>query len=133
MRVIIVGGGIGGLGAAWRLRAEGHQVVLLEKAAEPGGRCRSVFWQGAWVPTGAFAFLGAETNLADLSRELGLHAPDDLLDLTAAHRWNVLIRRREVADFGAFDPMSAARHPASDPLFRQRLGCCLATALPCLK
>ena len=47
MRVIIVGGGIAGLGAAWRLRAEGHQVVLLEKDAEPGGRCRSVFWQGA--------------------------------------------------------------------------------------
>jgi oxygen-dependent protoporphyrinogen oxidase len=126
MRVIIVGGGIAGLGAAYRLRAEGHEVVLLEKDAEPGGRCRSVYWQGVWVPTGAFAFLGAETNLADLSRELGLHDPEALADLTAAHRWNVLIRRQDVADFGAFDMMSAARHPAIPFAEKARL----LTALP---
>ena len=42
MRVIVVGAGIAGLGAAYKLREEGHEVVLLEKDTEPGGRCRSV-------------------------------------------------------------------------------------------
>jgi len=111
MRVIVVGGGIAGLGAAYHLREKGHQVVLLEKEQEPGGRCRSVLWNGVWAVTGAFAFLGAENNLIALSEKLGLHRPDDLLDLTAAHNWNVLIKRKDVVDFGAFDLMSAAKHP----------------------
>lgn len=48
MRVIVVGAGIAGLGAAWRLRELGNEVVLLEKDAEPGGRCRSAPWHGLW-------------------------------------------------------------------------------------
>ncbi len=111
MRVIVVGAGIAGLGAAYRLREEGHEVVLLEKAAEPGGRCRSVQWQGLWAVTGAFAFLGSETNLVEQARKLGLYTPDQLSDLTAAHRWNVLVKRKEALDFGAFDMVAAARHP----------------------
>ncbi|MBS0593803.1 MAG: FAD-dependent oxidoreductase [Proteobacteria bacterium] len=111
MRVIVVGAGIAGLGAAYRLREEGHEVVLLEKAAEPGGRCRSVQWQGLWAVTGAFAFLGSETNLVEQAQKLGLYTPDQLSDLTAAHRWNVLVKRTEALDFGAFDMVAAARHP----------------------
>ncbi|MFO1331940.1 MAG: sulfoacetaldehyde acetyltransferase [Rubrivivax sp.] len=109
--MIVVGAGIAGLGAAYRLREEGHEVVLLEKAAEPGGRCRSVQWQGLWAVTGAFAFLGSETNLVEQARKLGLYTPDQLSDLTAAHRWNVLVKRKEALDFGAFDMTAAARHP----------------------
>ncbi len=110
MRVIVVGAGIAGLGAAFRLREAGHRVALLESEREPGGRCRSVHWRGQWAVTGAFAFLGAETNLVDLSKRLGLHEPEALLDLTAAHRWDVLVKRRESVDFGAFDLTAAARH-----------------------
>ncbi len=111
MRVIVVGGGIAGLGAAHRLLEAGHDVVLLEKDGEPGGRCRSLLWHGLWVVTGAFAFLGAETNLIELARKLGIYKSETVADLTAAHRWNVLVKRRETVDFGAFDLMSAARHP----------------------
>lgn len=110
-RVIVVGGGIAGLGAALRLREAGHEVVLLEKASEAGGRCRSVYWQGVWAVTGAFAFLGAETNLVELAQKLDIYQPDQLLDLTAAHSWNVLVKRKDTVDFGAFDLMAAARHP----------------------
>jgi protoporphyrinogen/coproporphyrinogen III oxidase len=111
MRVIVVGGGIAGLGAAYRLRESGHEVVLIERENEPGGRCRSVLWNGVWAVTGAFAFLGAETNLVELSQKLGIHAPEALSDLTAAHRWSVLVGRKKAVDFGAFDMTSAARHP----------------------
>ena len=112
MRVIVVGAGIAGLGAAYRLRELGHEVVLLERDSEPGGRCRSVHWHGLWPVTGAFAFLGSETNLIEQAQKLGLYTPDQLSDLTAAHRWNVLVQRRDALDFGAFDMMAAARHPA---------------------
>ncbi len=72
MRAIVVGGGIAGLGAAFRLREAGHEVVLLEKESEPGGRCRSVLWNGVWAVTGALAYLGAETwsDVVDVLPEL---------------------------------------------------------------
>ena len=111
MRVIVVGGGIAGLGAAFRLREAGHAVVLLEKDTEPGGRCRSVLWNGVWAVTGAFAFLGSETNLAEQAEKLGIHTPDQLADLTAAHQWNVWVKRQQAVHFGAFDLLGAARHP----------------------
>lgn len=111
MRVIVVGGGIAGFGAAFRLREESHEVVLIEKDETPGGRCRSVLWNGVWAVTGAFAFLGAETNLMDQARKLGIDAPAGLSDLTEAHQWNVWVKRREAVRFGAFDLMAAARHP----------------------
>lgn len=111
MRVIIVGGGIAGLGAAWRLRELGHEVVLLEQEAEPGGRCRSVHWQGRWADTGAVAFLGSEDNLLEQARKLGIGGPDQLVDITGTQRWNVLVQRRALVDIGAFDLSAAARHP----------------------
>jgi flavin-dependent dehydrogenase len=46
MRVIVIGGGIAGLGAAWDLQRAGAEVTLLEKGSEIGGRCRSVRFAG---------------------------------------------------------------------------------------
>src|SRR5436190_21396689 len=39
-RVVVVGGGPGGLEAAWVAAARGHEVTLLERAAELGGKIR---------------------------------------------------------------------------------------------
>jgi phytoene desaturase len=39
MRCVVVGAGVGGLACAARLAAAGHAVTVLERAAEPGGKC----------------------------------------------------------------------------------------------
>lgn len=39
--IVVVGGGVAGLVCAWRLRRAGHDVEVLEREAEPGGRMRS--------------------------------------------------------------------------------------------
>lgn len=39
--IVVVGGGVAGLTCAWRLRRAGHDVEVLEREAEPGGRMRS--------------------------------------------------------------------------------------------
>ena len=38
MRVVVIGSGFGGLAAAIRLQAQGHQVTILERRDKPGGR-----------------------------------------------------------------------------------------------
>ena len=40
-RAIVIGAGFGGLAAAARLRAMGHQVTVLEAGQQPGGRARA--------------------------------------------------------------------------------------------
>lgn len=44
--VVVIGSGFGGLAAAVRLRAMGHEVVVLEAADQPGGRARVFRDQG---------------------------------------------------------------------------------------
>ncbi len=39
--VVVLGGGLSGLSAAWHLKKAGQQVLLLEKSAHPGGVVRS--------------------------------------------------------------------------------------------
>ena len=38
MHVVVIGSGFGGLAAAIRLRAQGHEVTVLEQLDRPGGR-----------------------------------------------------------------------------------------------
>lgn len=38
MKIVVIGSGLGGLAAAIRLQAQGHDVTLLEKLDKPGGR-----------------------------------------------------------------------------------------------
>ena len=54
VKVAIVGGGIGGLSAAWRLDALGmHDWTLLEMDARTGGNARSASYPGQRAPWGA--------------------------------------------------------------------------------
>ena len=38
MKIVVIGSGLGGLSAAIRLQAQGHQVTIAEKRDKPGGR-----------------------------------------------------------------------------------------------
>ena len=40
MKSIVIGSGFGGISAALRLRAKGHEVTLVEKQNDLGGRAR---------------------------------------------------------------------------------------------
>ncbi len=46
MRVVVVGAGLGGLGAALRLQGAGHDVVVVEQRERPGGRAYQLRDQG---------------------------------------------------------------------------------------
>ena len=46
MRAVVVGAGLGGLSAACHLAGRGHDVVVLEREPEPGGRATAVRQHG---------------------------------------------------------------------------------------
>ena len=54
MHLVVIGAGAAGLTAAHRLQQAGHDVTVLEAAAEVGGRTHSEhFGPGHWADTGA--------------------------------------------------------------------------------
>lgn len=73
-RVAVVGGGISGLTAAWRLSAAAVDVIVLEQSAVPGGKLRLGLVGDLQVDVGAEAVLARRPEGVDLIRELGLEA-----------------------------------------------------------
>jgi oxygen-dependent protoporphyrinogen oxidase len=71
-KVIVVGAGIAGLGAAYTLQKNGVEVKVLEALSEVGGRMRSRKWHGAWIDQGAEFISSCDKGLLDLVSELGL-------------------------------------------------------------
>ncbi len=71
-KVIVIGAGIAGLGAAYALQKAGVEVSVLEAESEVGGRMGSFIWQGSWINRGAGILSTHERELADLVSELDL-------------------------------------------------------------
>src|SRR5262245_47980048 len=74
-RVIVIGGGLAGLCAAYELQALGHSVTVLEAQMRPGGRVRTVrepFAPGVYVEAGAEQIPGAHDITLHYARALGL-------------------------------------------------------------
>lgn len=69
---VVVGGGLAGLGAAFRLRQRGLRVKLLEREGYLGGRTKSGRWEGYWYNLGAQFIGGLNTPVSRLARELGV-------------------------------------------------------------
>lgn len=72
-RVAVVGGGITGLTAAWRLAADGHEVVVLERDTRLGGKLLASPFGGLdAVDEGPDAFLARVPWATGLAHELGI-------------------------------------------------------------
>lgn len=75
MRVVVVGAGLGGLSAACHLAGRGHDVVVVEREAEPGGRTGVRRLGGYTFDTGA-TVLTMPGLLADCFRAAGADMAD---------------------------------------------------------
>ncbi|MEK7233488.1 MAG: protoporphyrinogen oxidase [Elusimicrobiota bacterium] len=73
-RVIVLGGGISGLVAAYEFVKRGHpiEVTVLEAAKTVGGKVRSETIAGQVFETGPDSFLTTKPEMLELVRELGL-------------------------------------------------------------
>ncbi len=71
-RIVIVGGGISGLSAAYYLSKAGHDCTLLESCSRLGGVIRSERLEGCVVEAGPDSFIAQKPWAMELIRELGL-------------------------------------------------------------
>lgn len=74
MKVIVIGAGIAGLGAAWYFSRQGHEVTVLEASHRPGGRAMTWWRPGTEdrVDTGTQYFHSTYTRALTLINETGL-------------------------------------------------------------
>jgi oxygen-dependent protoporphyrinogen oxidase len=70
--LVVVGGGITGLAAAWEAAGQGARVVLLDGAETAGGKLRTSPVAGTPLDESADAFLARVPEAVDLCTELGL-------------------------------------------------------------
>ena len=93
-RVVVVGAGISGLAAAWRLsrRSPGTEVIVLEGAPEVGGKLRVAEIGGLTVDVGAESVLARRPEAVALIAEAGLG--DDLVHPVPTATASVLARGR---------------------------------------
>jgi oxygen-dependent protoporphyrinogen oxidase len=72
LKVVVVGAGVSGLAAAYRLKQNGFEVVVLEKDDYVGGKVRSVRKHGYIMEAGASVLPSKYRNVIGIARELGL-------------------------------------------------------------
>lgn len=70
--VVVAGGGVAGLAAAWELAGAGVRVVVVEESHATGGKLRRQTVAGVPVDVGPDAFVARRPEARDLCQELGL-------------------------------------------------------------
>jgi protoporphyrinogen/coproporphyrinogen III oxidase len=81
-RILVVGAGLAGLAAAWRLSHLGFEVRVLEREARAGGRAASDSLEGFRFEPAGGLLSGADRELLAWADELGLR--DEMLPLRPA-------------------------------------------------
>ncbi|KAK9788284.1 hypothetical protein WJX73_005739 [Symbiochloris irregularis] len=85
-KVVVIGAGWAGLGAAWHLAKQGYAVDVLEAAGQPGGLVAG--WktkQGRSAEVGIHGYWSAYYNIFSLCDELGL---DPFTDWVPSHQYS---------------------------------------------
>ena len=85
MNSIVIGSGFGGIAAALRLRAKGHEVTLIEKHPDLGGRAR-VFKRNGFTFDGGPTVITAPYLINELF-DLFKKDPNDYIKLTPLKIW----------------------------------------------
>jgi oxygen-dependent protoporphyrinogen oxidase len=94
-RLVIVGAGVSGLAAAWAARAASadsgasHEILVLERDAEAGGKARTVRRDGFLVETGPTSYLDDSLALDALIADAGLAEAKRAASASSAHRFLV--------------------------------------------
>jgi oxygen-dependent protoporphyrinogen oxidase len=101
--VIVVGGGLAGLSAAWRLRH--WDTALLESGSRVGGRIRSERRGAYWLNWGGHVFAGPGTSTDALFRELGITAAQVPGSLTGLAMNGKLVLRGRIETYPFRIPM----------------------------
>jgi oxygen-dependent protoporphyrinogen oxidase len=71
-RILVIGAGISGLTAAFRLQQAGHDVQVLESRSRVGGRVVTIYWHDYAIDPGAEFVTGADKYLLDMVRDLDI-------------------------------------------------------------
>ncbi len=94
-KVVVLGGGISGLVAAYELSKHRHvEVLLLEAAPRVGGKIKTETVEGQVVESGPDSFITTKPEMVELVKELGLEG--ELIPTGADARVSVLIGGRMV-------------------------------------
>lgn len=87
-RVIVAGGGVAGLSAAYTLGREGFEVVLLEAAPKLGGKVQTVREDGMLVELGPDSVFTIKPWAVSLMQELGME--DEFVE-PCGHDFSILV------------------------------------------
>ena len=121
MRVAVVGGGLAGLTAAYRLTRASADVTVFESADRPRGALRSVEVGGIRLPAGADAFWARKPAAVDLCRELGVQVASPATSGTWLWTEGGLVAYPTGTAFGiAGDPGDVLRWPGVSRAGRRR-------------
>lgn len=74
MKVIVVGAGLSGLAAAYKLQQAGCEVTVLEAGDRPGGRCATFRRDGFLIDTGPEIIAGSYQRYLALAKAVGLES-----------------------------------------------------------
>ncbi len=108
--VIVVGGGLAGLAAAWRLRH--WDTVLLESGSRVGGRIRSERRGAYWLNWGGHVFAGPGTSTDTLLTEAGVTAAQVPGSLAGLSMNGKLLLKGRIETYPFRIPMSMASRAA---------------------
>lgn len=100
--VLVIGAGISGLSAAWRLQSAGVDVTVLEQSHRTGGRIHSVELNDCTVEAGANFITDAYRIIPELARDVGI-------ELQPVSKDSAIAIDGRLRAFRADRPMTAVR------------------------